>query len=579
MSKWIRWSGLIAFLLLTALIATFYILFADSLIKNAIEKKGTEINGATVDVAEVDISLFPLGISLSGLQITDPDEPMTNIVDAAEVALHLDFYQLLNRKLIISDVIMERVQTGTPRVISGKIDKRPVKESSESSPSAGSQKTNEPASNPTKMGLPDVNKIVSQEQLQTIDQIDALSADIQAAEIRWKSDLENLPNSEELKKYKDIISDLKKVDYKDLKNAKKKLKELAKTTNQLKNDFTEIRKMSDDFSVTYDSFKSRQELLRRAPQEDLTRLKAKYGSPGLMTEEFSKQILGPSLSAKIDKAITGYRRIDKLLSSRNRTKGDDSKIDRSKGVDIRFEEVDPMPDLLIQMVSISAFTSIGTLAGQITDISDDQVIYQHPIRFTFNGDKLDQASELNVVGKIDRTQPDISSDSIHVKIEDYLIIGLTLSESSDMPISIETGKADIDISCVLEDGRLQSEIRIDFGSVQFSDQGLDNSNELNRTVHTVLKNTPSFQIRVTVTGTLDNPKTSVDSDLDELLKAATTKVLEDKSKSWEKDLESALAIQVGTPLSEIDDQINGVDAIKKDLEDRLKSAEKLKSYF
>ena len=184
-----------------------------------------------------------------------------------------------------------------------------------------------------------------------------------------------------------------------------------------------------------------------------------------------------------------------------------------------------------------------------------------------------------MVGKIDRTQPDISSDSIHVKIEDYLIKGLTLSESSDMPISIETGKADIDISCVLEDGRLQSEIRIDFGSVQFSDQGLDNSNELNRTVHTVLRDIPSFQIRVTVTGTLDNPKTSVESDLDELLKAATTKVLEDKSKSWEKDLESALATQVSTPLSEIDDQINGVDAIKKDLEDRLKSAEKLKSYF
>jgi len=65
-------AGIIA---LAMVVAVFMI---DGIIESQIEKHGTAAVGARVDLAAADLSFFPLGLTLSGLDITDPSAPMTN---------------------------------------------------------------------------------------------------------------------------------------------------------------------------------------------------------------------------------------------------------------------------------------------------------------------------------------------------------------------------------------------------------------------------------------------------------------------------------------------------------------------
>ena len=65
MKQWIRWSGLLGFIAVTALLVVIFVLALPWLIKSSIEYIGTEVAGAKVSVDDVDVSFNPLGVTLN----------------------------------------------------------------------------------------------------------------------------------------------------------------------------------------------------------------------------------------------------------------------------------------------------------------------------------------------------------------------------------------------------------------------------------------------------------------------------------------------------------------------------------
>ncbi len=90
MMQWIRWQGLLAFLLVVGVLAGIWFLVIDGVIERAIEQTGTKLVGARVDLEAADLSLFPLGLTLTGLHVTNPDSPMTNAVQAERISFLVD---------------------------------------------------------------------------------------------------------------------------------------------------------------------------------------------------------------------------------------------------------------------------------------------------------------------------------------------------------------------------------------------------------------------------------------------------------------------------------------------------------
>ncbi|MDE3036364.1 MAG: hypothetical protein KGJ14_10370, partial [Nitrospirota bacterium] len=118
---WIRWWGLGAFVGLAVLLALLWLFLVDPFVKRMIEQTGTKLVGAKVELAAAHVTLSPLGLTLTRLQVTNPDEPMSNAVEAARIAMSLDGLNLFRRKVIIEEMAVEGLRFGTQRQSSGAV--------------------------------------------------------------------------------------------------------------------------------------------------------------------------------------------------------------------------------------------------------------------------------------------------------------------------------------------------------------------------------------------------------------------------------------------------------------------------
>ncbi|MBW2331494.1 MAG: hypothetical protein JRF30_11405 [Deltaproteobacteria bacterium] len=102
--KWVRWQGLIAFVVVVIVVMGVWFFVVDSAIEAVIEKTGTHVVGAKVELEDADLSISPLGLSLTGLQVTNPDEPMSNAVQVDRMSLLVEGAKLFRRKVIVKDL-------------------------------------------------------------------------------------------------------------------------------------------------------------------------------------------------------------------------------------------------------------------------------------------------------------------------------------------------------------------------------------------------------------------------------------------------------------------------------------------
>ena len=121
MKKWLRWQGLIVFGVVSCIILIFWIFLVDTIVKRTIEKAGTKVVGAKVELADADVRLFPPGLTLTNLQVTNPDSPMFNAVEAGRIDFSPDVLNLLKRKIIIDTMAIEGVRFNTSRKTSGAV--------------------------------------------------------------------------------------------------------------------------------------------------------------------------------------------------------------------------------------------------------------------------------------------------------------------------------------------------------------------------------------------------------------------------------------------------------------------------
>src|SRR5690554_6957591 len=81
MFSWIRWWGLIVFVVIFGGGTAFFMLAAGPLAKLSIEKIGTMVNGALVEVDSAAVTFNPLGLKVTGLQVADEAQPMRNVLE------------------------------------------------------------------------------------------------------------------------------------------------------------------------------------------------------------------------------------------------------------------------------------------------------------------------------------------------------------------------------------------------------------------------------------------------------------------------------------------------------------------
>jgi uncharacterized protein (TIGR03545 family) len=122
--KLFRWKAIVPMTLLVVIVVLCWLFYVDRAIRLAIEYVGTEIVGAKVELASARLRLRHADLVLQGLQVTNPDAPMTNLFEIPEIVADLNGRALLDKKVVIETLAVRGMRFGTPRRTSGAIEKQ-----------------------------------------------------------------------------------------------------------------------------------------------------------------------------------------------------------------------------------------------------------------------------------------------------------------------------------------------------------------------------------------------------------------------------------------------------------------------
>lgn len=569
MKRWVRWGGLAVFVVLVAVVAGFWFLLVDGIVERVIEDQGSRLVGAKVELDAADLSLIPAGLTLTGLQITSPEEPMTNAVEIARLAANLDGFNLLRRKVIVEELTAEGVRLGTPRETSGAIAVRVEEEGAGESAGGPGVSFTMPS-----FEIPDVKQILANEELETLKLVNELKAEVEGARETWDQRLKELPGKETFDRYGARIEKLKGATKGGVAGALGGLGEIQSIKDDVQKDIAALKDARATLEEKLDSLKARLDRVKKAPQADLRRLQEKYSLSPQGLANLSETLLGQVIGHWARQGAAWYGRLKPLLERAKQAGAAGGgpevvKPLRAGGVDVRYKEAEPLPEFLIRRARVSLQLDAGDIAGDIENVTPDQDVLGKPMTFAFSGEKLKGLQSVSLRGVMDHIDPVRPSDRVNLQAVGYRIQDLQVSEQASWPVTVKKGLADLKVRAGIQGEALNANIRGDLSSLDIAAGSPDEANRLTKALSSAMSGVSALDVEAEVVGTLQDYDVRIRSGLDKILQQAAGRLVQDLSADLKKDLSAAISDKVDGPLKDLTQTLGGLEAINGDLAKRL----------
>ena len=569
MSKWIRWQGLLAFILVFGLLAVLWLVVVDWLAEKAIETAGTRAVGAKVDVAKADVTLFPAGIVIHGLEVTDADRPMTNAVAVKRLNAAIELPPVLRRKIIVNDLRVEGLAFNTPRKRSGALPGRKASADATDLPAIPPWLAEICGAKPTaQLNLPTVEDILGREPLQTLQLAKDIRAKIDASQTAWQDRLKDLPDQKDFDVYKKRIEKIK---------GSGGLSALLGAANEAKSlqagiqaDLKRIKDAQNEFKAELQALKKQSAALAAAPAQEARRLREKYALSPKGVANLSRALFGPQACGWWQKGYAWYQRVKPYMGRVPTKKGEPQTVQpmRGKGVDVRFAETHPLPDFLIRQVHLDAQLDIGSFTGQAADITSQPHILGKPTTFKFLGRQLRQIQAINLNGMLNLVNPDNPQHNIKMFIEKLALENFDLSKAGDLPLSIAQALTDLNMNLELAGPKLDARLNATLQDVKMALKEKATT-ELSQALGQAVASVHKFGVSATVKGTDPKYVASLKSDLDKILANAVGQLVKKASAGLEKKLRQTISQKVKGPIGDVQGQMSALDALGPQFAQRL----------
>lgn len=534
MKKGLLKKSVISIAALVFLIALFWWVVVDRVVEMVLESEGSKAVGAKVDVSSVDLSLWPAGLEVVGIEVTDPASPMKNAMAIQRVYSDIELAPLIERKIIINNLRMEGIRLNTPRKTSGALKQtgRSAVQKEMPLPPWLVQLCETDGDMP--FSLPSVEDILSNEQLQSLQLAKELRGGVTEFKSQWRQKLKDLPSKDDFEAIQSQLERLKE-SKQGLASLLGSAKDLQKLHTDVKSKLDRIKSAQTEFQSKLSVLKQQSAHLTKAPLEDVQRLKAKYALSPEGAANLSRMLFGPKIC---DWWQSGYRWYARLKPYLGDIAGGPSTEPPPEGGGTKQKARPPF--FLIRQLHIDALLDVGNFTGKARDITSIPEVLGKPMTFKLLGRQLEKIQSIDMSGTIDLVQPDHPKNAVQLWVKQFALQNLNISDSEKLPLSIAKAMADINLDLNLTGPKLDALVKAQLDSVQMA-VAKAAGNELEAALAEAIEGVTRFGLTTLIQGSAPDYKTKIRSDIDQVLQQAVAQMVRKAGNRLETELKAAVS--------------------------------------
>jgi len=412
--KLFRWKAVVPLVLVVALLVLGWTLFVDRLLRKGIESGGTAAVGAKVELASARIHLFRGNVTLRGLQVTNPNAPMTNIVQLDEIVADIALLPLLEKKVVVDTVAVRGLRFNTPRTTSGAIPHPGAPPSRASKSALGwAQSVNIPGLDLSGLGQATELAAVRPDSLQSLREARALAARADSMRGAFERDLRAADPTPVADSAKALADRLRGASARSLgiQGTRDAIASVQRVLGQVRTTRDRVTSLKQRIDTAVAGLQSGAAALDRARQADYAYAQHLVKVPSLSAPDVSMALFGQMAVAKLKPVLYWTNLADHYVPPGLKPQPNPGpKRARMAGTTVRFPKLHTWPTFLLRHADAS-LTLGGAAAGAygawIEGVTTEPAVYGGPMRFAARRDSAAAGlRQLHVAGLIDRSKPE-----------------------------------------------------------------------------------------------------------------------------------------------------------------------------
>lgn len=557
-----RWKAAIPLGLFLTLVGVGWIFFVDTAVERAIEAIGTAIVGAKVELEEVDVQFRNGSVVLRGLQVTDPDAPMTNLVEVAEMVAQVRMLPLLEKKIYIDTVAMRGVKFGTERASSGAIEKPPDPEAGAMRQRIDAWAESVPIPEFNLEGLSGTVDVaaIRPEDLQTPRIAQGIVGAADSARQAWASQLEAINPQPVIDSAQTFVTSLEGASLRSLG-----LRGVPRAISTLRSTITGVTQTRDalaqlESSVTggVADLQQRVSSLAAARAADLASARNLLQIPSLSAPDIAPALFGQAALGRVQRLLYWVKMADRYLPpglDPRRRQGPD-RI-RLSGTTIEFPGRRSLPGFTIGVAEIdlqldTTASTGGSYRAEITDLTSSPSVLGRPMRISAARTEASSGPEaIEFAAVLDHVTASVR-DSVGLSLTGVALPSITLP---GLGVRIDFGRGVNELTFVRTGDSVTG--RLLWSSSQVSwDRGSLGGGRVNEIVWRALSSVRSVDVEVRISGSIDGPSIAVRSSVARDISRSLQRELRNEVAAAERRIRAEVERLVEQPIADARAQVS-----------------------
>ncbi len=563
-----RWKAIAALAAVLVVLGGLWAIFGDWVVRTELESAGSSILGAEVDIGSLTIHTTKAAVEMSGLQIASPFDSTKNLVEAKTIVINLAFLPLLQKKLVMDQVVLGGMQFMTARAKPARsyASKNGIASRLVTEMNAWAKKVEVPL-----LSLTPIDTIKSlvldPSSLATIKAVNALTARADSVKGAFQKNIADLHLQQVIDSTQALAKQLAAT-----KTSGMGIADIAQNVQAARNGIDRINETKKQVETLEQSAKTAAALLATgvhsvdsARQSDYDFAKGLLKLPKLEAPNIGSALFGPVSIDRLQQAIYWARLAQEYippgLQPWRRTGPSRA---RMAGTTYSFPVAHTDPDFLLREGELSFALSTGpvtgSFSGTLTGLTTQPAIYGRPATLKASGTTTGKDALTADVGAVlDHTGSPVH-DSARARLKGVPIPSFELP---GLPFGVAPGHGESELTMAIRGDKIDGSwsMRSTEAAWHVAPASAQSLSLMESTLYRVLSGLTELDVTAEVHGNIASPSLSVSSNVDQEIAARLRAIVGEELVKAEAKAKAAVDKIVADKVEPITKQVAGVQGL------------------